>query len=142
MLEIITGTENKYFDGGCHCGAVRFRLIGPLTPLLICHCDDCRRISGTSWAATSVPDHCFKITSSSAALRWYDSSSWAKRGFCNICGSSMFYRMHGEGRTSIAPGALDDNDMLTVRGQIFAISHPLWGVPNPAVPHLDDFFKP
>ena len=142
MLEIITGTENKYFDGGCYCGAVRFLLIGPLTPLLICHCDDCRRISGTSWAATSVPDHCFKITSSSAALRWYDSSSWAKRGFCTSCGSSMFYRMHGEGRTSIAPGALDDNDMLTVRGQIFAISHPLWGVPNPAVPHLDDFYKP
>ena len=54
----------------------------------------------------------------------------------------MFFRMHGEGRTSIAPGALDDNDMLTVRGQIFAISHPLWGVPNTAVPHLDDFFKP
>ena len=142
MLERITGTENKYFDGGCHCGAVRFRLIGPLTPLLICHCDDCRRISGTSWAATSVPDHCFKITSSSAALRWYDSSSWAKRGFCTSCVSSMFYRMHGERRTSIAPGALDDNDMLTVRGQIFAISHPLWGVPNLAVPHLDDFYKP
>ncbi len=142
MLETITGTEDKYFDGGCHCGAVRFRLIGPLTPLLICHCDDCRRISGTSWASTSVPDHCFKITSSSNALRWYDSSSWAKRGFCSTCGACMFYRMHGEGRTSIAPGALDDNDMLRVRGQIFAISHPLWLKPDSDVPHLDNFFKP
>ena len=54
----------------------------------------------------------------------------------------MLKRMHGQGRTSIAPGALDDNDMLTVRGQIFAISHPQWGTPYPAVPHLDDFFKP
>ena len=81
MLEIITRTENKYFDGGCHCVAMYFRLIGPLTLLLICHYDDCRRISGTSLAATSVLDHCFKITSSSAALRWYDRSNWAKRRF-------------------------------------------------------------
>lgn len=142
MFETIAETENKFFDGGCHCESVRFRLIGPLTPILICHCDDCRRISGTSWAATSVADHCFKITSSLETLRWYSSSSWAKRGFCTSCGSAMFYRMHGEGRTSIAPGVLDDNDLLRVRGQIFAVSHPLWLKPNADVPHLDDFSKP
>lgn len=142
MLETITGTEDKHFDGGCHCDAVRFRLTGPLTPILICHCDDCRRISGTSWAATSVPDHCFKITSSLSTLHWYKSSSWAKRGFCTACGACMFYRMHGEGRTSIAPGALDDNNMLRVRGQVFATSHPLWAKLDSDVPHLDDFFKP
>ena len=54
----------------------------------------------------------------------------------------MFYCMHGEERISISPGLIDNNDMLRVRGQIFAISHPLWFKPDPDVPHLDDFFKP
>ena len=31
MFETIAETENKFFDGGCHCESVRFRLIGPLT---------------------------------------------------------------------------------------------------------------
>ena len=28
-----------------------------------------------------------------ARPRWYRSSDWAERGFCNECGSQMFYRM-------------------------------------------------
>jgi len=29
--------------GGCACGAVRYRVTGPLRPVIACHCESCRR---------------------------------------------------------------------------------------------------
>ncbi|WP_417806625.1 GFA family protein [Thioclava sp.] len=40
-------------------------------------------------------------------LRWYRSSPQAERGFCQHCGASLFWRMDGEGRTSIGSGTLN-----------------------------------
>ena len=33
-------------EGGCHCGALRYRLEGTLTDVAHCHCTICRRVSG------------------------------------------------------------------------------------------------
>ena len=48
MEQPIAETEGRSFDGGCHCGAIRFRVQGPLRQILMCHCSDCLKISGTS----------------------------------------------------------------------------------------------
>lgn len=92
--------------GGCECGAVRFVIDAPLSPPVACHCSQCRRTSGHVWAGTLVDDAALTITGEEA-LRWYRSSGFAQRGFCGTCGSSLFYRMDGEGKTSVAAGALD-----------------------------------
>ena len=47
-------TAGKVFDGGCHCGAVRFRVTGPVGKILICHCHDCMRTAGLSWAGVDA----------------------------------------------------------------------------------------
>ena len=37
-------------EGGCQCGAVRYRLLGaPLTAYL-CHCKDCQRLGGSAFS--------------------------------------------------------------------------------------------
>ncbi|MEK9961674.1 MAG: GFA family protein [Rhodobiaceae bacterium] len=136
MDRLISGTEGQSFEGGCHCGAVRFRAVGPLRQILICHCSDCLKITGTSWGASAVhADHFTLLTD--AGLRWYRSSSWAERGFCTTCGSQMFYRRDDLPLLSIAPGAFDRSDMLTVSGQIHAKSHPSWGPVGADLPDLD-----
>ena len=33
-------------SGGCLCGGVRYRVQGPLRPILQCHCEMCRRATG------------------------------------------------------------------------------------------------
>lgn len=99
--------------GSCLCGAVTFRADPPLRPIVACHCTQCRKTSGHFWAATSVPlDHFHLIRADS--LRWFQSSSKAQRGFCMTCGASLFWMLHGEGRISIAAGALDGETGLTV----------------------------
>ena len=54
MDQPIAETEGRSFDGGCHCGAIRFRVQGPLRQILMCHCTDCLKISGTSWGASAA----------------------------------------------------------------------------------------
>ncbi len=49
----------------------------------------------------------------------------------------MFYRRNDLPLISIAPGAFDCSDMLTVSGQIYASSHPTWGPIGANLPDLD-----
>ena len=126
MEQPIAETEGRSFDGGCHCGAIRFRVQGPLRQILMCHCSDCLKISGTSWGASAArAENLVWLTE--ARRRWYRSSDWAERGFCSECGSQMFYRMDDRLLISIAPGAFDSSEMLSVAGQIFRSLHPAWG---------------
>ncbi|MEM9212564.1 MAG: GFA family protein [Pseudomonadota bacterium] len=91
--------------GRCECGAVQYRLQGALCPSIACHCGQCRRTSGHYWSANQVDDDQLKITKDDG-LVWYRSSDVAARGFCSTGGSSLFWRMDGEGKTSIGSGTL------------------------------------
>ena len=78
-------------SGSCLCGAVHFETEAPLRKVQLCHCGQCRKTSGHYWAATQVPTDALTIHGDSA-LTWYQSSSQAQRGFCHICGSSLFWQ--------------------------------------------------
>ena len=92
--------------GGCLCGAVRYEVRGPLRPVVACHCTMCRRSSGHFAAFTAtLPENLFLIESE--GLRWYRSSASARRGFCTVCGSNLFWEPASGGRVSISAGTLD-----------------------------------
>lgn len=93
-------------DGGCRCGQVRFEVDGPLKPVTVCHCGQCRTWSGHVWAAAPVPQGGWRLMRDDG-LSWYRSSDHARRGFCRDCGSSLFWEGDGEGHTAIAAGAFD-----------------------------------
>lgn len=42
------------FDGGCPCGAVRFRCAAPPAAMYNCHCPGCQRLNGAPYAALLV----------------------------------------------------------------------------------------
>lgn len=104
--------------GSCLCGAVTFELSGELRPPVSCHCAQCRKTSGHHWSATQVPDDQLNITKDTG-LKWFRSSDWAQRGFCDQCGSSLFWRMDGEGTTSIGAGTLDGPTGLRMQKHIY-----------------------
>jgi len=76
--------------GGCLCGAVAYRIEGPMRSVVYCHCSQCRKTSGHFVAATAVGHDQLEITNASG-LAWYRSSDIARRGFCRHCGSSLFW---------------------------------------------------
>ncbi|MEM7471658.1 MAG: GFA family protein [Pseudomonadota bacterium] len=101
--------------GSCLCGAITFRANGPLRPIVACHCVQCRKTSGHYVAATSVARDQIQIKGTPT---WYSSSDTARRGFCGICGSSLFWDGAGD-NISIHAGVLDGTTGLTLKGHIF-----------------------
>jgi len=99
--------------GSCLCGAVTYEAIPPLRDVIVCHCTQCRKTSGQLWAATSVPHDRFRL-GESGALVWFASSDHARRGFCGICGSSLFWEKLGQDRISIGAGTLDGPTGLSI----------------------------
>jgi len=104
--------------GSCLCGAVCYAVSGPLRPVVICHCGQCRKQTGHYLAATSVKLEQLRI-SRADTLRWYRASDAAERGFCGTCGSVMFWRPADGSGISITPGTLDGPTGLRVEGHIF-----------------------
>lgn len=107
--------------GRCECGAVRYRINGPLRPILACHCRQCQRTSGNYVAATNCAESDL-ILERSESLRWYDSSPIAQRGFCGICGGNLFYKIKDGDRVSIMAGTLDQPTGLTIARHIHTAS--------------------
>src|ERR1043165_4387608 len=92
--------------GHCLCGAVQYEVLGPLREVVGCHCEMCRRTSGHYVAATACrPEHLRLIEA--RGLRWYRSSEIARRGFCQHCGSNLFWEPANSAYVSIMAGTLD-----------------------------------
>jgi hypothetical protein len=112
--------------GQCHCGAIKYQVDGNLTGVINCHCADCRRWHGnfSAYAVALLKD--FKITQGADKLRWYESSSKARRGFCPDCGSSIFKDNKDGEKIVLSVGALNPPTGLKPLKNIFTESKGDW----------------
>ena len=77
------------FEGGCHCGAVRFRVVADLARALTCNCSIC---SKKGFLHLIVPPQDFTLLCGEAALTTYAfNTKTAKHTFCSRCGIHPFY---------------------------------------------------
>ncbi|MGE4246902.1 MAG: GFA family protein [Parvibaculaceae bacterium] len=105
-------------EGSCLCGAVAYEVDGLLRNVIGCHCRQCRKTTGHFLAATAASLDDFRLTRDEG-LAWYTSSEQAKRGFCRICGSTLFWQRAERGYIAIAAGSLDGTTGLKIEGHIF-----------------------
>lgn len=102
--------------GRCLCGAVRFTAGDVETEHHACHCGMCRRWSGgTPFFAARVGEVAFE----GDKLATYDSSEWARRGFCSACGTTLFYFLKPTGTYLMSVGAFDDQAPFRLVREIF-----------------------
>lgn len=90
--------------GGCQCGAVRFRVVGPLGDASVCHCRMCQKAFG-SFYAPLVSVQGATLTWTRGAPKHFQSSNVAQRGFCGDCGTPLTYE--APDGVAIAIGAFD-----------------------------------
>ena len=107
--------------GSCECQGVVFELTGELRDVVFCHCSQCRKTSGHYWAATQVSKGNLNLIQATS-LSWYDSSDKARRGFCSVCGSSMFYERKGIDKISVSAGSLEIPTSLDRMRHIYVAS--------------------
>lgn len=127
----------KKIRGRCECAAVAFEVTDLRDTVTFCHCSQCRRTSGHYWAATRA-DTSNVHFDEDRGLTWYRSSSFARRGFCNLCGSSLFYQPIGANHLGIAAGCLDlPTGMRPARHIFTADCGDYYTIPDDA-PHIPD----
>jgi hypothetical protein len=66
----------------------------------------CRKQSGHFFASTDVPRSALTIQGG-GHVSWFQSSDDVRRGFCSICGSSLFWDRLDRDWIGVAMGAFD-----------------------------------
>jgi hypothetical protein len=105
-------------EGGCHCGAVRYRLTGAPGRASLCHCTDCTGQSGApvvGWAVFGKGQ-----LSIEGEVATYASSEHGRRQFCPDCGTGLFYTNEQlfPGAVDVQMATFDDPDALQPTEQI------------------------
>ncbi len=127
-------TETEQFEGGCLCGAVRYRATAaPVFPHL-CSCRQCQRWSGAPTVAwVEFPLSAFAWTGEAGEPRTYRSSENCRRGHCPACGSALCAIDDGYEYISIVIASLDRPDDIVPDVQhSFEESKPNWWRPDVA----------
>lgn len=128
--------------GGCHCGAVRYRMPAEVAHHALCHCTDCRRCSGApavAWALVATDQ--LEITGDTVT---YASSDHGRRHFCGACGAGLFYTSSVvfPGMTDVQSATLDDPDALALQMQIQTADRIGWMATAHDLPAFDRYPGP
>jgi uncharacterized protein (DUF1330 family) len=81
--------RSREYQGGCHCGRVRFQARGELTGITACNCSICQKKGFLHWI---IPRDAFELRAGQADLTTYRfNTGVAQHMFCNSCGIHSFY---------------------------------------------------
>ena len=128
-------------SGRCMCGRVTYTTSAPpATPVIVCHCVDCQRQTGSAYT-TVVGVRADRLTVSGDTLSSYatvgeDHGSQTVRSFCSGCGSPIVTHGAYDGLAFIKVGTLDDPSWAKPEVEIWRRSAPPW---TPAFPGTQVF---
>lgn len=127
----------KTHSGSCLCAAVRFEVVGDFESFYLCHCDYCRKDTGSAHAAN--------LFSTTASLKWLAGENKVStftlpatrhsRSFCSICGSALPHLQMSGALLVVPAGSLDSDMAMRPVAHIFTASRATWdseleGVPS------------
>ena len=115
-------SQPKTGQGHCLCGQVSFTANSMHDWVGACHCKMCRRWGGGPFMEVNCGDDI--VFSGAENIKTYSSSEWAERGFCQNCGSHLFYRLKGSHQHMVPVGLFDDDSGLRFRQQVFIDEKP------------------
>jgi hypothetical protein len=106
-------------EGGCLCGAMRYRVVGKPRRTTSCHCLHCRRASGAPFVTwMEFPSSDFTWLSGTPAR--YESRPQVTRGFCRNCGSQLTYEHAAEpGTIDLTACSLDNVDAVSPEDHVW-----------------------
>lgn len=112
--------------GRCHCGAIAYHADAPPLWQMHCHCDSCRRTTGSAFASfVGLADDTFCWTRGRPAI--YRSSPDVERLFCPACGTPMAYRSSRfPGETHVYAGTLDRPETFQPMGHVHTAERLPW----------------
>jgi len=135
---------DTFFKGSCLCGSVTYELRGEAVRFYHCHCQRCRKASGTG--------HASNIMVKAGEFSWLSGESLLKRykvpeaerfytHFCSECGSAMPRQVPelGAGVVVIPAGSLDHDIDLSPQARIFWDSRSNWSCSDKELPAFAEY---
>ena len=106
-------------DGGCLCGAIRYRVRGAPSTSMLCHCRSCRRATASPVVAwVTFPKSA--VIFMQGAPTAFQSSPGVVRTFCGACGTPLTYA------TELAPEEIDITTCSLDDPEAFPPMHHAW----------------
>ena len=124
-------------EGGCQCGAIRYRLLRAPVALYACHCRDCQKQSSSAFGLSMwVERDAVEFTGAEPAIyRTRGGSGLTKLcAFCAVCGTRL-YHVSGGMRTeeattlSMKAGTLDDTSVIAPTSHLWTKRAQPWLAP-------------
>ena len=128
-------------EGGCACGAVRYRLASAPFDTGWCHCRICQRVSGApAMVFSTVPAGDFVLTAGEQAVGAVALTSFGRRRFCTRCGTPLTIEVDHQPETvDFTVATLDDPDAVAPGFHIFRASRIGWFETADDLPRHDRF---
>jgi hypothetical protein len=111
-------------EGGCLCGAVRFKAEGEPINVRICHCRNCQKAMGSPFFARALFDQRALAVEGETAR--YASSETLDRVFCKACGTRLFSWRRNGTAAGIALAVFDDRNAFTPTEHIWVSEKVSW----------------
>jgi hypothetical protein len=114
-------------EGGCLCGAVRYRVTDEPYLAGVCHCNQCKKRTGSALAVATYFDES-AVQIERGALKTYEyrsdeSNRWVKLEFCSNCGTTVSWTMEFfPGSRGISGGTFDDPHWIKPAAHYFTRS--------------------
>ncbi|WP_324752709.1 GFA family protein [Roseovarius sp. Pro17] len=119
----------KKYTGKCLCGKVTYVVIGPPIVVAQCHCNKCRRLSGTGHTVGAMfTSDAVTISGKLNEFSYLsDKNSQVTKAFCATCGSPIYGKStRTPGHLTLTLGTMDDACGLEVEVVIFEREKPHW----------------
>ena len=116
-----------FHEGGCLCGALRYRFVGPVHSPHFCSCRMCQRVTGAPTVAWgNVARDRFAWIGTGGEPVWYRSSERTLRGHCATCGGGAVCLDDGADMVCISLASLDDPESALPTRHIYADGAATW----------------
>ena len=132
-------------EGGCDCGAVRYRMTSKPMVVHCCHCRWCQRETGASFALNAMIE-ANRVILLKGPPEMVDTPSNSGKGQkiarCPDCRIAVWsnYAGGGEAVRFIRVGTLDEPDLLPPDIHIFTASKQPWVVLPPGTPAVERYY--
>jgi hypothetical protein len=114
--------------GSCLCGGIRYRAALPVAHASHCYCTMCQKQHGAAAGSyVNVASAGFVIAQGAELVTEYASSDHGRRGFCRVCGSTLFWRStEAPDRIAITLGTLEPEYAGPVERELHLDTKPGW----------------
>jgi len=77
--------------GSCLCGGVRFELDATPETMRYCHCESCKKLSGSVGTANlRMPSSAVRVVEGGGLVQTFQPAEGSTKSFCRVCGSNLF----------------------------------------------------